>query len=231
MGELLLDVFENSIGKSRGSGLVHEPQDAPNAGNFTSHQERPLLRIRVVAGHRNDPVVWQEGLVRDVTHAAVGGMLRRLGRGDTAHVFDHHSCHGLNGHNGFFVVIHDLDSDGIGPSRGVLHRHALVGKTLHFRLRPWILKGQPDQTLHVRNGVFVVGHGQRCRGFSHRSRLIKPHHVWVESLGVAIKNHIHTTTSSSGNGGILCTKVNSHDAHDVSFHTSLFAVVVSCGPT
>jgi hypothetical protein len=53
----------------------------------------------------------------------------------------------------------------------------------------------------------------------------------VESLGVAIKNHIHTTTSSSGNGGILCTKVNSHDAHDVSFHTSLFAVVVSCGPT
>mmetsp|Transcript_20869 Transcript_20869/g.45517 ORF Transcript_20869/g.45517 Transcript_20869/m.45517 type:complete len:133 (+) Transcript_20869:2254-2652(+) len=130
-------------------------------------------------------------------------------------MLDHHASDRLNGNDSGFVGRRrlNLDTNGINASAGMLHGNALEVDALHFALSPRIIEGQTDKTLHIGNGVLVVGVGTRGSCLAHHSRIGETNHAWIETVGVAIEDDVHATAAGGGDDRVLVAKVDPYYAH------------------
>mmetsp|Transcript_5703 Transcript_5703/g.10807 ORF Transcript_5703/g.10807 Transcript_5703/m.10807 type:complete len:201 (-) Transcript_5703:151-753(-) len=187
--------------------LMHEPLYSINSSNLASSQECPPLCISVITRDSNDPVIGEEiFLIRSRVFST-------LGSHNVTHMLDKHTSDSFNGKINIIIVKIYPDPNGVWSSRRMLHGNALKGKSLHFLLGARRVERKSNETLHLRNGVTVVGACGYLRRFTDTTRLFKSHHGRVETVGVSIENDIYSSPSSSSNNCILASKIKADDAH------------------
>mmetsp|Transcript_37441 Transcript_37441/g.67390 ORF Transcript_37441/g.67390 Transcript_37441/m.67390 type:complete len:233 (-) Transcript_37441:52-750(-) len=205
--KFLPNILENTKRQRCRRTLVHEALHPLHPRHFTPCQKRPALCIRIISGNSHHPL--PRKALRRLTMALQCGLFS----GDTSHMLDHHSGHGLDGENFFFP----RESYGHGNAVGYVARmgvgDAFVCYLFHLFLGAWIVEGEADEAFGVRDGVFVVG---RCGGggcFAHGAGLVEANHIGIETLRVAIENNIDTTPSGGGDNAVMSAKVYSYDGH------------------
>mmetsp|Transcript_970 Transcript_970/g.2317 ORF Transcript_970/g.2317 Transcript_970/m.2317 type:complete len:343 (+) Transcript_970:879-1907(+) len=205
--KLLPNILENSIRQSRRRCLIHQPLNTFHPGHLAARQEGPALGIRIIPRNGHHPIPG-ETLTR-IAIALARGLLRR----HHAHMLDHHTCHGFDGDDLGFARQGYLNADTIGAPSRVGDGDAFVGEAEYFRLGAGVVEGEADKAFDVGDSVFVVGERGGGGGFSHEAALVETYHVGIETLGISIENHIHTTSPCSRDDAVDGAEINSHDRH------------------